>query len=122
MAWHRALRAKGLFTGVPGKTAKDTSGRLYRRACLQAWWSGHLPESAGTGRAFAGAFGRKVRGLQADAAGRGNYQPDGGELADAGAQFRGHPFPARGTAHVRFFEFAAAHRPRAADRADTGKL
>src|SRR6266849_6108697 len=121
LPWRRALRAKGLFTGIPGKTAKDPVWRLHRRTSIPAQRSGHLPESTGTRRAFTGAFGRKVRGLQADAARGGNHRPDGGEPADAGAQFRGHPFSARGTADVRLLELAAADRAGAADRADAGK-
>jgi hypothetical protein len=88
VARHLALGTKGLFGGVSGKAAKDAGWRLHRRACLPARRSGHLPESPRTGRAFAGAFGRKVRGLQADAAGGGNHRPDGGEPANARAQLR----------------------------------
>ncbi len=66
--------------------------------------------------------GGKVRGLQADPAGGGNHGPDGSEPANAGAQLRGAFVSARGAAHVRLFEFAAADRAGSTDRADAGKL
>ena len=87
-AGRAALGAEGFFGRVPGEAAEDAGRRLHRRTGLPARRRGHVPGSGGDGRAAAGAFaGGRFEACKQTLLGGRNHRPDGGEPANAGAQF-----------------------------------